>query len=225
MRRIFISLLLFGISFGYVEAAVVAYLRAIYDPIRQQLHPERPKGELFPLITPRQLEATGSANTRRLIIELGREAATLFMLAGAGLAVARNPQQWVAASLIAFGLWDIFFYAFLRVMIDWPASLLTWDILFLLPVPWVGPVIAPILVSISMIACGVVVLRRHVFFRPMHWAAILAGGFIIIVAFCWDFQNTSAGGWPNPFHWLLFAIGETIGLGGFIAAASRRPKQ
>ncbi len=55
MRRAVAALFLFGISFGYMEAAVVVYLRAIYDPIRQQIHPERKSGELFPLITSEEL--------------------------------------------------------------------------------------------------------------------------------------------------------------------------
>jgi hypothetical protein len=213
------ALVLFGVSFGYVEAAVVAYLRAIYDPLRQRLHPERPAGDLFPLITPRQLLDSGPENVQRLEIELGREAATLLMLAAAGLAVSRNAQQWVAGTLVAFGVWDISFYAFLRLLIHWPQSLFTWDILFLLPVPWVGPVIAPIIVSLSMIGCGIVVLRRTVHFRAWHWAAILGGGLLVIVACCWDFRNTSAGGVPNPFNWPPFFAGETIGIAGFIAAA------
>jgi hypothetical protein len=227
MRRILAALFLFGVSFGYVEAAVVAYLRALYDPIREQLHPERAKGDLFPLITPEQLQATGPENTSRLRIELAREAATMLMLAAAGLAIARTPQDWMAAFLIAFGVWDISFYGFLRLIIHWPASLLTWDILFLLPVPWVGPVLAPIVVSLSMIFCGIAVLRQEIRIRALHWLAIISGGFVVILAFCWDFRNTSTGGLPNPFNWPVFAAGEFIGLAGFFAALrdSRPPKK
>ena len=82
------ALFLFGISFGYLEAAVVVYLRAIYDPIRQQLHPERKPNDLFPLITPQQLADRARKIARRLAIEIGREAATMLMLAGIALAAA-----------------------------------------------------------------------------------------------------------------------------------------
>ena len=221
MRPSIAALFLFGVSFGYIEAAVVAYLRYLYDPVRQQFHPERPRGDLFPIITREQLQATGEANTRRLFIELGREAATLFLLASVGLAVAKNTHEWVAAFLIAFGVWDISFYAFLSWIIGWPRSLLTWDILFLLPVPWVGPVIAPMLVSVSMILCGLVVLRRPMALRAVDWLSILAGGLVVVLAFCWDYRNTSAGGLPNPFNWPLFTAGELIGLAGFSAAVRR----
>jgi hypothetical protein len=139
MSRTVAALLLFGISFGYLEAAVVVYLRAIYDPIRERVHPGRPAGDLFPLISPEQLHAAGPENTKRLGIEIGREAATIIMLAAVGLAAGRNFNQRMAAFSIAFGLWDISFYAFLKLMLGWPQSLFTWDILFLIPLPWVGP--------------------------------------------------------------------------------------
>jgi hypothetical protein len=70
-----------------------------------------------------------------LTIEIGREAATIAMFAAVALAVARNAGEWAAAFVITFGTWDITFYVFLKVLLDWPASLFTWDILFLIPVP------------------------------------------------------------------------------------------
>jgi hypothetical protein len=220
MRRAVAALFLFGISFGYVEAAVVVYLRAIYDPIRSRLHPERAPGDLFPLITPRQLAAAGPEHPRRLGIEIGREAATMLMLGAVALAVARNLHDWIAAFVVVFGVWDISFYAFLKLMIHWPESLKTWDILFLIPLPWVGPVWAPLLVALSMIVCGLISLRAGgVRGRLPHWAGVLAGAAIIVIAFVWDFRNTSAGGIPNSFNWPLFLVGEAVGIGAFLAAA------
>ncbi len=219
MRRAVAALFLFGISFGYVEAAVVVYLRAIYDPIRQQIHPERKPGELFPLITSQELANAGPENPRRLLIEVGREAATMLMLASVALAAARNFHQWFAAFSIVFGVWDITFYAFLKLMIHWPESLSTWDILFLIPLPWVGPVWAPVLVALTMIVCGLIALGSETLRgTPLHWLGVLAGAAVIVIAFVWDFRNTSAGGLPNPFNWPLFMIGEAIGLTAFLAA-------
>ena len=120
-----------------------------------------PPGELFPLLTIEQAQAAGPEQPKTLIIEIGREAATIVMLAAIALAVADNAGQWAAAFAIAFGTWDIAFYAFLKLLLDWPASLLTWDILFLIPIPWVGPVLAPVIVSASMIAAGLWHLRRE----------------------------------------------------------------
>ena len=220
MYRTVAALLLFGISFGYLEAAVVVYLRAIYDPIRASIHPGRLAGELFPLISPRQLEAAGPENARRLAIEIGREAATIIMLAAFGLAAGRNFNQRMAAFAIVFGLWDISFYAFLKLMIGWPQSLFTWDILFLIPLPWVGPVIAPVIVSLTLIVCGFFSLQRGGLpAKPWQWLTMMAGGLVVILAFVWDFRNTTAGGLPKPFNWPLFLAGEAIALAGFIAAA------
>jgi hypothetical protein len=220
MPRTIASILLFGISFGYLEAAVVVYLRAIYDPIRERIYPGRAPQDLFPLISPEQLKAAGPENERRLAIEIGREAATILMLAAFGMAAGRNFNQRMAAFAIAFGLWDISFYAFLRLMIGWPQSLFTWDILFLIPLPWVGPVLSPVLVSLMLIACGMVSLvRGGLPAKPWQWLAMIAGGVVVILAFVWDFRNTTAGGQPNPFNWPLFLAGEAIALTAFIAAA------
>jgi hypothetical protein len=220
MHRTVLALLLFGVSFGYVEAAVVVYLRAIYDPIRERIHPGRSPQDLFPLISPEQLKAAGPENSGRLTIEIGREAATIIMLAAFGMVAGRNFNQRMAAFAIAFGLWDISFYAFLKLMIGWPQSLFTWDILFLLPLPWVGPVITPVLVSITLIGGGLFSLfRGGLPAKPWQWLAMIAGGAVVILAFIWDFRNTTAGGQPNPFNWPLFLTGEAVALAGFIAAA------
>ena len=200
-KRITIGLLLFGVSFGYIEAAVVDYLRLLKT-------------------------------------EVVREAATLVMLGAVALAVSANVRQWVAALLVTFGVWDISFYAFLKLLLGWPRSWLTWDLLFLIPVPWVGPVLAPVVVSLSMVAAGFAVLGRDwagrpVRLRPLHWLGILAGGAIIVLAFTWDHRNIMTGGMPNSFNWLLFMLGEAIGLAVFLhavwsprsgAGSERRPR-
>src|SRR5262245_53438596 len=142
MLRASLGLILLAVSFGYVEAAVVVYLRHIYGPLRQALYSGRAADDLFPLIPIAQLS---SAHVRLLSVELAREAATLLMLSGAGLLAVRERRQWIAGFALAFGFWDTSFYLFLKVLLDWPASLLTWDILFLIPVPWVGPVLAPVI--------------------------------------------------------------------------------
>jgi hypothetical protein len=148
-------------------------------------------------------------------------------LAGVGVAATRSVRESFAAFVLCFGVWDIAFYGFLKALLGWPESLWTWDILFLLPVPWVGPVLAPILVSISMIAAGALLLWREHNARPIaihrvQWAAIVAGGLIILAAFMADFRNTARGGNPNAFHWGVFAAGEVLGVIGFASALRKR---
>src|SRR5579863_753488 len=122
-KRTFLALLLFGTAFGYLEAAVVSYLRALHEPARRQFYPGRASSELFPLLTLDQLKSAGRNQQQTLAIELGREAATIVMLAAIALAVAKNTGQWAAAFVIAFGTWDITFYLFLKLLLGWPASL------------------------------------------------------------------------------------------------------
>lgn len=224
--RTIAGLVLFAIAFGYVEAAVVAYLRAMYTPLRAQLYPAS-ASDLFPLLSFDQLRALGSDHVIRLKIELGRELATLLMLAGVALAATRRPREWFAAFVLCFGFWDIAFYGFLKALLSWPESLWTWDILLLLPVPWVGPVLAPILVSLSMIPAGALLLwREHnaqpIRIKPVHWGLIIGGGLIIVAAFMADFRNTASGGNPNAFHWGVFWGGEALGILAFVSALRGR---
>ena len=207
-------LLLFGVAFGYLEAAVVTYLRILHEPARERFYPGQPPAQMFPLLTLQQVRAAGQGKT--LYVEIGREAATMLMLAAIALAVSRNPRQWTAAFAIVFGVWDIVFYAGLKLLLGWPASLFTWDILFLIPVPWVGPVIAPMLVSAAMITAGIWCLRREGAGRPPrvrigNAAGVLLGALIVILSFTLDYRNIMAGGMPHPFHWGVFGLGLGVG--------------
>ncbi len=228
-RRIF-AVLLFGIAFGYLEAAVVSYLRALHEPVRRHYYPSRPPSELFPLLTLAQTRSAAPEQIRVIAVEIGREAATLVMLAALALAVAGNAGQWAAAFVIAFGAWDLAFYAGLKLILDWPASLGTWDILFLIPVPWAAPVLAPCLVSAAMIAAGIFHFRREASGRPVHiaprqWTGILLGGVILIVSFTLDWRNLLAGGMPHPFAWGTFGLGLATGLLSYARAATRTTRR
>jgi len=219
-KRKVAALLLFGAAFGYLEAAVVNYLRLLHEPARQRFYPGRPASELFPLLTLDQLRAAGGEQDRILAVELGREAATLIMLAAIALAAAENAGQWAAAFVIAFGAWDIAFYAFLKLLLNWPASLFTWDVLFLIPVPWAGPVLAPLLVSGAMIAAGVWHFAREARPAPIRigagqWSGILGGAAVIVGSFAMDYRNLMAGGRPHQFHWAIFALGMMIAVASY----------
>jgi hypothetical protein len=214
-KRQVIAILLFGISFGYVEAAVVTYLRPQFDAVRATFIPPGSRGDLFPLLSPQHVRAAGPDMVRMVGTEFAREAATLLMLGAVAAAAGGNFRRWLAFFLIAFGAWDIFYYVFLKVLIDWPKSLLTWDILFLIPVPWSGPVLAPALVALTMVGTGLVYLWREasghaIRVGAVHWLGAGAGALLILAAFTWDYRNIMAGGMPKPFNWPLFALGEGL---------------
>ena len=226
LKRTLLALILFAIAFGYVEAAVVVYLRTVFLPVREAVFRTMPHDDLFPLLTVEHLRAAGPAYAGLLGIEMGREVATMVMLAAAGMAIASNFRQGLAGFMIAFGVWDIFYYVFLRLLIGWPETLMTWDILFLVPVPWVGPVISPVLVSLLMIPAGGVILGfeaagRPLRFRRLDWVAIFLGGLTVIVAFCWDWRQLAGGALPSHFNWPLFTIGVAIGAAGFLHTLKR----
>ena len=226
-KRQAIAILLFGAAFGYVEAAVVTYLRPQFDVLQARFYPQRSPGELFPMLSAQQVKAAGPEMVRLAATEVIRESATLIMLGAAAAAVGGNLGQWFALFLMAFGAWDLSYYAFLKILIDWPKSLLTWDILFLLPVPWSGPVLAPALVSLTMVGAGLVYVWRESNGRPMrlravHWLGVYAAGLIIVAAFTWDYRSVMAGAVPKGFHWAFFAVGEVLGVTGFLHALHAR---
>lgn len=228
--RVIAALLLFSISFAFAEAAVVVYLRVLYEPIHRQIHPMQSSDDLFPLLTLDQLAAAEPRALHWVTIELMREYATLLMMAAVAAGIARNLRQWFAGFMIVFGLWDIAFYGFLKVLIDWPRSFAEWDLLFLLPAPWVGPVWAPMLVALTMIAAGLLIFhheadgRQPLFFGELQALLVIGGALLIVTAFCWDWRNSVAGREPEPFFWQLFAVGEFVFFAAFYNAW-RRTKQ
>jgi hypothetical protein len=195
----------FAISFAWVESAIVVYLREIYYAGKFN----------FPLVI-----VWGEG--RRIIdpllgIELAREIATIIMLVAVGYMAGKNQYQRIAFFMIAFGIWDIFYYIWLYVMVSWPESLMTWDLLFSLPLPWVGPVITPVLIAIVMVVAGALIIycdEKGYDLRLWRWydTAIEFGcGGVMIMAFCWDWKNIlqvpgqiARTGLPNPFAWWLY---------------------
>jgi len=216
----FIPITLFAIAMGFLEAAVVVYLRKIYYPT----------GFSFPLNPYMQKNI--------LSIELLREICTIVMLACVGIVAAENFIRRLSYFLFAFGAWDIFYYVGLKIFLNWPQSLLTWDILFLIPVPWIGPVFAPIICSLTMIFLAVNVIfveeKYGVLLRGkfINWLLVIFGSFIIYICFSWDFTiliirdgfinrfSTLATDQefakavslykPERFLWLPFIIGELL---------------
>lgn len=206
-----IVVLAYGVAMAFLESAVVVYLQ-------RALGIET--GDLFPLQDPAGVGDLAA-------IEVGREVATLVMLATVGWLAGRSALERLAWTAVAFGTWDILYYAWLWVFVGWPPALDTWDLLFLIPVPWAGPVWAPVAVSAALVGFGLAAVRRIRAGTPVHAgpaqvAAGIAGGFIVIVAFCWNAPQLLDGGIPTDFLWPVFAAG--LGLAAWGATAALRPR-
>ena len=136
---------LFAAAMAWFEAATVMYLRLLVGRVvPYQQNPLPLGGSLY-----------GA--------EMLREAATLVMLFSVGWLAGRTWRSRLAYTMVAFGVWDILYYVFLRVIGGWPRSVWEWDVLFLLPVPWWGPVLAPAAVAAVMVLGGTLVSQ---FDRP-----------------------------------------------------------
>ncbi|MCD6577563.1 MAG: hypothetical protein J7K66_06080 [Anaerolineaceae bacterium] len=194
---------LFAIAMAYVESTVVVYIRRIYG-ISDLLLDIPP---FDPVIAP---------------IEVGRELGTLIMLLGVGWAVGKSLQSRLSFTFFTFGIWDIFYYIWLRVLIGWPNSLFSPDLLFLIPLPWWGPIIAPMLIAFLMVAGGILAVisedkERKIRFSAFNWIALIAGVLILLYSFMEDALaimpanvETLAQLRPTSFNWLIYILGLAI---------------
>jgi hypothetical protein len=200
-------LMVFGVAMGYLEAAVVVYLRAIYYP----------EGFSFPL---------KAMNDYKIIVELFREISTILMLLAVAVLAGRKAWERFAHFIIIFGVWDIIYYIGLKATLDWPSSILDWDILFLIPLPWIGPVIAPVLISILFIISGVCIswlINRGYEFRTTKLSHILVliGVALILYSFMHDTGATLHQQPPRPYRYDLFLIGYILFIAAFIHSIKR----
>jgi hypothetical protein len=214
IRKKIIWLTLFSIAMGFMETVIVVYLRKIYYP----------HGFDFPLV---------AMDLDILKAEVWREVATVIMLVAIGMLTGKTASEKFAFFILCFAIWDIFYYVFLKLLLGWPESLLTWDILFLIPVPWVGPVLAPCLVSITMIilAGGIVYYSSKGYqteIKRNEWLTYICGSIIIILSFSIDtlkFISVSpeqpVTAVPTVYSWWIFCLGELMIVMGILIFVRR----
>jgi len=202
---------------GFLEAAVVVYMREILYP----------GGFNFPL---------SPIPVNLALTELLREVATLVMLVTIGIIAARKFSSGFAWFIYTFAIWDIFYYVFLKLLLGWPESLLTWDVLFLIPTTWTGPVITPVLVSLTMILLAMVILYhdhlgKDTRIHRREWWGLTAGSLVLIFGFILDYSQHMLTHFsivemfqvknpevlevatryiPHRFPWWIFGIGEIV---------------
>ena len=216
IRNKLIFLATFSVAMGFLEAMVVVYLRRLYYP----------EGFSFPL----KMMAVQAFSFEAL-----REISTIIMLVSVGIVAGRNRFERVACVLYCFGIWDICYYVWLKALLNWPPSLFTWDILFLIPVVWAGPVLSPVICSFTMvtIALSVWMSQRKgqvVGLSSPEWVLLSLGAVIILLSFVWEygkiivqggflprllsletdpyFQKVIAAHVPGAFNWNFFLLGE-----------------
>lgn len=210
MRRRVTWLTIYAVAMAYVESAVVVYLRVIYYP----------QGFDFPLA----LMPAGM-----MAIEVGREAATLAMLLAVAMLAGTDRWERFLGFCLSFGVWDLFYYAWLWIFIRWPPSLLTWDVLFLIPVPWIAPVLAPVLVSVALVSASLLLLHLkaqgvRLGFSTSLWALAVIGGFLVLGSFMIDFAGVLRQMTPPPFHWGVFALGLGLAITALVIGVLRLPQ-
>lgn len=220
LKRTILIVTLFAIAMGFLESAVVVYLREI-------LYPE---GFAFPL---------SPIPVNMAVTELLREVSTLVMLGTIGILVSKRFSTGFAWFIYSFAIWDIFYYIFLKLLVGWPESIITWDVLFLIPTTWTGPVLSPVLVSLTMILLALVILihadrGKDTGIAPREWVGLIVGSLVLILGFIFDYSNHMLTHFslfgmlevknpevlevatryiPVRFPWLIFGAGEIIILG------------
>jgi len=214
----------FAIAMAWVESASVFYIRALV-------------GRIVPYQSdPLPLEAMNGALG---YVELWREAATLVMIATLGALAGRTWRGRIGYAAITFGIWDIFYYVFLHLISGWPKTLWDWDILFLLPLPWWGPVLAPVCIALLMIVYGTLVTQwqDHIpatRFAGASWAISGVGILLALAVFMADAIRVLPEGLdtvrqvlPTEFNWPVFGaalllMATPLALTGWQSLASRR---
>jgi hypothetical protein len=211
-------LFMFSAAMGLLEAIVVVYLREIFYP----------GGFRFPLVP---------IPERLLRVEILREAATILMLSSVAMASQRGFYRRLAAFLFTFGVWDVFYYAGLKAILGWPPSLYTWDILFLIPVAWAAPVLAPLVSALTMAAMGALLIRLDERYGAVNmgllsWILLLSGAFMVFITLIWDYASIVVNNGflddffglarnrdfmgivsvyvPGGFNWYVFWAGEAL---------------
>jgi hypothetical protein len=214
-------LTVFAVAMANLEAAVVVYMRQLYyasNPL-----------EIFPL---------KFLNSYDTVLELSREAATVIMILTVALLADRSSRtRTFAAFVFVFGVWDLFYYFWLKVYMGWPISWLEWDVLFLIPSIWLGPWICPALISLLFIAwgCWTLLSSRRIAFTPGSFTVFVVGACLGLVTFLQpaaavlitEGVDDLSMYTPGNYWWWLFVpsyLLMTLGLGMSIhgATAGRR---
>ena len=197
MKKRLAVLTLFSITFAFFVTAVMYFIRSHYYP----------NGFDFPVKLLKGLP---------FAIEYMRQLANLVIIFCVAYLAGRNVRERMAAFMFVFGLWDIFYYIWFYILIQWPPDLMAWDLLYRVPVHWSGPVIAPIIVSIALIKAALLIFYSgsknwNIKFNLSDWLVEIFAGIGVLTAFLWNYQKIQQGKIPEYFPWWIFGV--SVGLG------------
>jgi len=201
-KKFLFWIFIFGVAFGFIEASVVVYLRQLYYPGNFS----------FPIKL---------ISDKTMLVEFFRELATLILIFSASYVAGRTKMERFGFFMYIFGIWDIFYYVFLKIILNWPSSILDYDLLFFIPVAWVGPVLAPVIISILLITAGITIIYFEnndykIYNTKLTWMLEITGGLVVIVSFILSVGDVLNQTYPKHFYWWFFFLGVLIALVPFI---------
>ena len=200
-----ISVSLFAITMGLLEAICVVYIRKIIFP---------PDGNI----------ANIPISDFNFTLEAIRESMTIIMLTTTSILAAFNWRTRLAMFFLAFGIWDIFYYVGLKIFLNWPATIMDWDTLFLIPVAWYSPIIVPVLISTYFIIGSIFIILHEGNGTNLRFNfTVVILQFLGFAVWFYSFVNNSAmiseNGYANvEYSWALFFLGLIFGISSLIAA-------
>ena len=195
-----ISVAIFAVAMGILEAICVVYIRKIIFP---------PDGNI----------ANIAITDFNFTIEAIREAMTIIMLGTMSILAAYNFRTRLAMFFLAFGIWDVLYYIGLSVFLNWPTSIMNWDTLFLIPIAWYSPVIVPVIISLYFIGGGIfIILHEGNGIKLKFNFIVILLQFLAFVVWFYSFIKDSAmiseTGYANAeYSWLFLVLGLLLGVG------------
>ncbi len=204
-RRYLWSAILF-VALAYIESAAVVYLRALYYP----------RGLGFSL---------KEMSLSIYLTEVGREAATIVVLLAASYLAEKTRTGRLFLFLYGFGIWDILYYLWLKALLNCSATLLDWDVLFLIPLHWVAPVLISMLFIAAAVTANHLAARgRSINFGLVDRVLLCSAAIVIVASFLWKTKSAMKHEVPRGYPWWLWGIGVALGLGVILTRIIRSKK-
>jgi hypothetical protein len=209
-RALLVWLAVFALAFGYIEGAVAHYLRI-------HLYPDG-FGDTVSLVI----------DLHTLAVEVGREICTLLVMVAVA-AVTKGPFiRRLASFVYVFGIWDLSYYAALWIFEGWPSSPCDWDLLFLIPVPWFSPVLAPMAIAaigiVGAVSVHVILDRRAELVVPWYGLTLVNAALV-----AWEISFMAHEGpgteFPTQYRWWLFTLGVAFATAGYLLTWLRNTRR